>query len=79
MKSCVMSNILYNCETYGNEIPGELETAYFKLIKAAVGVRNNTPNDIILIECGLLPLRAIVYGRQLNFFRRFKSTRCFSE
>ena len=29
---------------------------------------------ILLTECGLLPLRAIVYGRQLKFFRRFKDT-----
>ena len=72
LKSCVTSNILYNCETFGNNIPHELKKCYVSLIKSALGVRNSTPNDIILIECGLLPLEALVYGRQLVFYRKFK-------
>ena len=72
LKSCVMSNLLYNCEAFGPKIPKELKKHYFKLMKAALGVRNNTPNDIILIECGLLALEAIIYARQLKFFKNFK-------
>ena len=59
-KSCVLSNLLYNCEAFGKDIPKELENQYFKLLKAALDVRINTPNDLVLIECGMLPLKAFV-------------------
>ena len=59
-----MSNLLYNCEAFGPKIPKELRNHYFNLMKSALVVRNNTPNEIILIECGLLPLEAIIYARQ---------------
>ena len=72
LKSCVISNVLYNCETFGKTIPKELSKCYFSLIKSALGVRKSTPNDIVLIECGFLPLEALVYGRQLSFYRKFK-------
>ena len=72
LKSCVTSNILYNCETFGKIIPKDLKKCYVSLIKSALGVRKSIPNDIILIECGLLPLEALVYARQLSFYRKFK-------
>ena len=74
LKSCVLSNLLYNCETFGKDIPKQLDIYYFKLLKTALGVRKNVPNDIVLIECGFLPLKAIIYGRQLNFFRKFRNS-----
>ena len=37
LKSRVMSNLLYNCEAFGSEIPNALNVLYFKLIKSAVG------------------------------------------
>jgi len=42
------------------------------MIRAALGVRNNCPNLIILIESGCLPLSYLIKSRQLKFFRRFK-------
>ena len=74
LSSCVMSTLLYNCETFGPELPKDLEKLYHKLIKSAMNVRPNTPDKIVLIESGLLPLRALVLKRQLKFFRRFKKS-----
>ena len=74
LKSCVMSKILYNCETVGSVIPKDLQKCYCSLLKSCLGVHKSTPNHTILIECGFLPLRALVYGRQLNFYRKFKTT-----
>lgn len=74
LTSCVMSTLLYNCETFGPELPKDLEKLYLKLIKSALNVRPNVPDKIALIESGLLPLRALVWKRQLNFFRRFKKS-----
>ena len=72
LKSCVVSNLLYNCETFGKNVPKELNKYYFSLMKSAIGVRKSTPNDNVLIECGFLPLEALVYARQLAFYRKFK-------
>ena len=54
-------------------IPKDLESIYYKLIKATLGVRHNTPNDIVLIEAGILS-KEIIYCRQLNFFKRFQKS-----
>ena len=70
LETCVMSSLLYNCETFGEHIPKELEQYYMKMIKSALGVRSNTVNDIVLIETGMLSLKVLVYCRQLNFYRK---------
>ena len=41
------------------------------MIKAALDVRPSTPNSIVLVESGLLPIKAIVYARQWQFYKRF--------
>ena len=71
LKACVISSLLHNCESFGNKVPKDLENQYFKLIKSTLGVRQSTPNLILLIESGLLPLHAIITSRQLKFFKRF--------
>ena len=68
LEACVINSLLSNCESFGNKIPGGMESIYFKLIKATLQVRQNTPNNTVLIEIGLLPLKAFIYCRQLNFF-----------
>ena len=73
LKACVMSNLLYNCETFGKNILPDLEKLYFKLIKVAVGVRTNISNDLVLIELELLPLKALIYSRQLKKIQNFKN------
>ena len=74
LEACVLSSLLHNSETFGNIYPTKIEKLYMKLIKSALNVRTSTPNEIILIETGLRPLKATIYGRQLNFFRRFKQS-----
>ena len=74
LTACVTSTLLHNCEAFGNILPNGLEALYYKLIKSALNVRPNTPNEIVLIESGLLPLKALVHKRQLSFFRRFKES-----
>ena len=64
----------HTCETFGHLLPTGLEPLYHKLIKSALNVRPNTPNDIVLIESGLFPLKALVMKRQLGFYRRFRKS-----
>ena len=74
MKSCVMSTLLYNCETFGPYIPEGLEALYYKMLKVALGVRPNCPNMIVMIESGCLPLECIIRSRQWKFFHRFRNS-----
>ena len=71
LKACVINSLLYNCETSGDWCPKDLDNIYYNLIKATLQVRSSTPNAFVLIETGFLPLKAIIYGRQLNLFKRF--------
>ena len=74
LKSCVMTTLLYNCESFGPEIPEGLEQVYFRMLRAALGVRSNCPNLILLMESGFLPLKCVIHMRQLNFFQRFQAS-----
>ena len=69
LKACVGNSLLYNCETFGPSLPKDLEPAYIKL-----GVRTNTPNDIVYIESGFVPIKAVTLMRKLKFYERFFDT-----
>ena len=56
-----------------NRIPQDLENTYVKLIKCALGVRSNTPNLLLYVEFGFLPIKALILSRQLKFYRRLTS------
>ena len=74
LKACVVSSVMHNSEAFGHKIPKDLETQYYKLIKSTLGVRQSTPNLIVLIESGLLPLKALITSRQQGFFKRFEES-----
>ena len=74
LKSCVVTTLLYNCEAFGYGIPDGLEEIYFKMLRAALGVRSNCPKLLLLIESGFLPIKCLIELRQLKFFRRFKKS-----
>ena len=71
LESCVVSSLLHNCETFGDYYPKDLDKLYLNMIKVLLNVRPSTPNNIVLIESGLQPLKARIYARQLKFYMRF--------
>ena len=71
LKACVMGSLLSNSDSFSFGVPKDLENQYHKLIKCTLGVRQSTPNLLVLIESGLLPLRALILSRQLTFYKRF--------
>ena len=73
LKACVLTTLLYNCETFSGKIPKDLETYYFKMLKSAMGARSNTPNDLVLIESGMLPVKALILIRQYKFYNDLKT------
>ena len=75
LEACFMSCILYGCEAWLNVSLKSAEVMYMRAVKALLGVRTTTPNDLCLIEGGLKPLRAIVKERQSKFFKKMLSSR----
>ena len=72
LKACVTNSVLYNCETFGNLIPHNLEKTYLKLLRRTLNVRINTPALTLYIESGFLPLKALIHARQFKFFKRYR-------
>ena len=60
LSSCVTMALLHGCEAFGPELPKGLEVLYYKLIKSALNVRPSTPNKIVLLESGMLPIHAAI-------------------
>ena len=55
LKSCVMSSLLYNCETFGNCVPKDLELTYLKLLKCCFNVcANKCPKIYFICRIGFL-------------------------
>ena len=73
LKACVVNSLLYNCETFGDVMPEGLEKCYNKLLRCTFGVRSNTPTLTLYIESGFLPIKSLIYARQLKFFDRYKN------
>ena len=71
LKSCVISSILYNCETFGDYVPKDIDSTYTKMLKCCFNARSNISNDILFIESGFLPIKAIILMRQFKFYKRF--------
>jgi hypothetical protein len=70
LKACVMA-LLHNCEAFGPKIPEGLEQIYYKMIRAALGVRSNVSKLTLMVESGCLPIECLIRSRQLKFYRRF--------
>ena len=74
LRSCVTTSLLHNCEAFGPDIPKDLEPTYLKLLKSCFNVRSSTPNFILYIESGFLPIKFIIYLRQYKFYKRFRQS-----
>ena len=72
VNACVNSSLTYGCETWGNCPLNKIETLQRKALKIALGIRTNVPNDILYSESGFLPLKPIIYKRQLKFFHKMR-------
>ena len=72
LKACVTNSFLYNCETFGNLIPTDLEKTYNKLLRRTLNVRPNTPALTLYIESGFLPITSLIHARQLKFYSRYR-------
>ena len=58
--------LLHNCEAFGEKVPDGLESLYFTLIKSSLGVRKSTANDLVLVEAGLIDLKAMIHYNMVS-------------
>ena len=64
------SAILYGCETWIDVNLKPIETMYMRGVKALLGVRRTTPNELCLIEAGLPSVRALIKKKQVIFIQK---------
>ena len=73
VKACIVSSTIYSCESWGSCPFAQLETLQRKALKLALSIRQNTPNEVVYIETGIIPLKPEIYKRQLKYYRKLKS------
>ena len=69
------SAILYSCECWIKVPLRSIESLYNSALKALLGVRPTTCNDVCMIEAGVPAVSALVRSRQAKFFKEVFSTR----
>ncbi len=70
LDACLMSSVLYGCESWFGLNLVKLEKMYMSAIKCVLGVRTATPNYLCLIEAGLPSIQALIQTRQHSFFQK---------
>ena len=68
--ACVLSSILYGCETWFTNNFGKAETMYTKIVKALLDVRNTTCNDVCLVEADMPSFQALVTKRMKKYIQK---------
>ena len=69
-ESCILSSLLYGCETWMCNNYGKVESAYFSIIKRLLNARETTCNDITLVESGFPTLKSTVKSRMSTFMKK---------
>ena len=72
--SCMSSALLYGCETWLTNNVKSVEKWYHASLKELLGVRSQTPNDLVLIETSLPTVKAFVGSRQKAFFHKLNTS-----
>ena len=73
LRSCVNSALTYSCETWSSSPLNNVEILQRKALKISLNIKYNTSNEITYVESGFKPLKAIIYKRQLKFFKQFRN------
>ena len=69
-EACVISSLLYGCETWLTRSYGKMLSLYMNIVKLVLGVRKTTCNDICLIESGMPSLEACIEHRRSKYFSK---------
>ena len=73
-EACVMSTLLYGCETWFCTAYGILESLYMRIVEALLAVRDTTCNEVCLFESGMTSLKARINVKRETFLnQKFKA------
>ncbi|KAF0293374.1 hypothetical protein FJT64_008813 [Amphibalanus amphitrite] len=75
--SALNASILYSCETWMTDSLKPVDQMYQHTLKDLVGVRYQTPSDLIYVETGIPPLSARVGQMQRNFLMKLQASTHF--
>ncbi|KAF0310442.1 4-hydroxybenzoate polyprenyltransferase, mitochondrial [Amphibalanus amphitrite] len=75
--SALNASILYSCETWMTGSLKPVDQMYQHTLKDLVGVRYQTPSDLIYVETGIPPLSARVGQMQRNFLMKLQASTHF--
>jgi len=78
-ESAMSSSVLYGCETWLTNDMATINTALYASLKDLLGVRVQTPNDLILVELGFSPPTALIKKRQKNFLDKMTQSTHFKD
>ncbi len=74
-ESPLFTAILYSCETWMIKGTTEVQTQYMS--SDLLGVRTQTPNNLIYVERDIPSVQALVRRRQISFLKKAKNTTHF--
>ncbi len=69
-KAAFSSSILYSMESWVGMATKPIGQLYMKGVKALLGVRHSTLNNLCLIESGIPPLKSLILDAQAKFFKK---------
>ena len=75
MNACLMTSLLYGCESWLNGDVRPIRKLYLMCVKALLGVRSTTSTDMCLVELGLPEVQALVRERQKTLLKSLSRSR----
>ena len=75
MDAALMTSVLYGCESWIGRGINAAQSAYMTILKTMLGVRQSTPNDLILLELGYPSLQGRVRDSQRKFLQKILAER----
>ena len=75
LNAALLSSILYSCESWLCNNLKPVQLMYISAIKALLGVRRTTANDLCLIELGLPSISGFVKDAQFKYFKKTLASR----
>ena len=76
--SCMLPALLYSCEAWGalDDLEKRIMLIEKKALKACLGVKQGTSDEIIYLEINKADIVASIYYRQYKFYQKFKRLSC---
>ena len=72
--SALNASLLYSCETWMTSSLKPVEQMYQHTLKDLVGIRYQTPSDLVYVETGIPPLPALIVPKQRRFLMKLQAS-----